>query len=184
MQSATAETTLLKSPSVHALVFPDDGKIPNSSLPLLIYVGAFFPEARNQPRVIERLYAENKWQNSWRNGVYAYHHYHSIAHEVLSCYSGSARILFGGEHGQVVTVKQGDVAIIPAGVGHRNVGSSDDFAVVGAYPPGQTWDMNYGDPPERTRALPNIGKVPLPATDPIFGKDGPLLQHWNVKGNK
>lgn len=168
----------LQTPVLRAVVFPDDGLIPNSNLPLLLYAGALDAEARHRPDVIESLYRENGWQGSWRNGVYAYHHYHSVAHEVLACYSGNARILFGGEQGDVITIRQGDVAIIPAGVGHRNIGSSDDFAVVGAYPRGQTWDMNYGVAAERPTVLKNIQKVPLPQTDPIFGKTGPLLEHW------
>jgi uncharacterized protein YjlB len=31
---------------------------------------------------------------------------------------------------------------------------------------------------ERERALANIAAVPLPATDPVCGKSGPLLKRW------
>jgi uncharacterized protein YjlB len=27
----------------------------------------------------------------------------------------------------------------------------------------------------------NIARLPLPATDPVFGKSGPLLDQWRVK---
>jgi uncharacterized protein YjlB len=117
---------------------------------------------------------------TWRNGIYSYHHYHSTAHEVLGCYRGSAKVQFGGESGIVEELSAGDVVIIPAGVGHKNLGASADFAVVGAYPRGQDYDMNYGKPGERPRADENIARVPLPETDPIFGKDGPLLRHWRT----
>ncbi len=86
---------------------------------------------------------------------------------------------FGGATGVLVTVKAGDVIIIPAGVAHRNVGSSHDFGVVGAYPAGQNWDMNYGKANERPEVDKNIARVPLPHKDPIFGAGGPLIQHWS-----
>ena len=70
--------------------------------------------------------------------------------------------------------------MISAGVGHKNLGSSSDFHVVGAYPPRQNVDMNYGKPGERPRVDENIARVALPAVDPVFGKTGPLLDHWRV----
>jgi uncharacterized protein YjlB len=63
-------------------------------------------------------------------------------------------------------------------VGHRNLGSSRDFLVVGAYPEGQSWDLRTGEPDERPEVLENISKVPLPETDPVFGDEGPLHEHW------
>ena len=33
------------------------------------------------------------------------------------------------------------MVIIPAGVGHKNLGASPDLCVVGAYPPNQTPDI-------------------------------------------
>jgi uncharacterized protein YjlB len=53
---------------------------------------------------------------------------------------------------------------------------------VGAYPPGQSWDMNYGKAGERPAAGQNIGQVPLPQTDPLFGSRGPLIDHWFRQG--
>ena len=35
-----------------------------------------------------------------------------------------------------------------------------------------------GLPQERQRALQSIPKVPLPAKDPVFGAEGPLLDAW------
>jgi uncharacterized protein YjlB len=45
-------------------------------------------------------------------------------------------------------------------------------------PPGQHWDMNYGEVDERPRADQNIARVPLPHTDPVFRKSSPLIDHW------
>ena len=52
------------------------------------------------------------------------------------------------------------------------------FRVVGAYPDGQMWDMNYGKAGERPAADERIRKVPLPQLDPVRGKTGPLMELW------
>jgi uncharacterized protein YjlB len=70
------------------------------------------------------------------------------------------------------------VAILPAGTGHCNVGSSADFLVVGAYPVGQDWDLRRRDPAEHDEVVENIKRVPLPEADPVRGPDGPLMELW------
>jgi uncharacterized protein YjlB len=87
-------------------------------------------------------------------------------------------VRFGGDAGVIVTVSAGDVVVIPAGVGHHNLGASGDFLVVGAYPRGQSWDLCRGRAEERPQVLDNIARVPLPAADPVYGADGPLVKHW------
>jgi uncharacterized protein YjlB len=67
---------------------------------------------------------------------------------------------------------------IPAGVAHRRLRSTDSFAVVGAYPDGQMWDMCYGKEGERPGTDRNIAQVAIPRNDPIFGDLGPLLRLW------
>ena len=84
----------------------------------------------------------------------------------------------GGASGITETVQAGDVILIPAGVGHKNLGASDDLRVIGAYPPGQQWDLCTGRPEERPRADAAIARVPLPTTDPVYGGQGPLLAYW------
>ena len=127
---------------------------------------------------VERILAANSWGGSWRNGIYPYHHYHSTAHEVLVVTCGSARVQLGGEKGITQKIHAGDVVVIPAGVGHKNLGATNDFEIVGGYPKGQDWDMNYGKRTERPRVDQNIARVPLPKMDPIYGGDGPLLDYW------
>jgi uncharacterized protein YjlB len=87
-------------------------------------------------------------------------------------------VRLGGEDGAIVEVRAGDVVVIPAGVAHKGEGASPDLLVVGAYPGGHGPDMRVPGASERERALANIAAVPLPATDPVCGKPGPLLERW------
>ena len=158
----------------------DDGRVPNNpGLPLLIVPGAIDASAAGGlARRIEEEYGAHGWGGMWRWGVYAYEHYHSCAHEVLTCFKGEARIRFGGEAGPVIRVTPGDMVVIPAGVGHRNLASTDDFTVVGAYPPGQSPDLCLGRSGEIGAARLRIAAVPLPGEDPLFGAGGPLIRAW------
>jgi uncharacterized protein YjlB len=116
--------------------FHDDGNIPNNpELPLLVYPNVL-GKSETEPARCKELLAGNGWGGAWVNGVFSYHHYHSNSHEVLCVVRGSASIEFGGPQGETVEVEAGDAVVIPAGVGHRNVGSSGAFRVIGAYPGG------------------------------------------------
>ena len=169
----------MQKENVEHLYIDDDGRFPNNpSIPLLLYRGAVDVSKNNGARSFETLFQENQWEGPWRNGVYGVHHYHSTAHEVLGVYSGFARVQFGGENGSVFEVFTGDVVVIPAGVSHKCVSASGDFRVVGAYPRGQSWDMNYGNEGERPQTDKNIASVPNPDTDPVYGERGPLKELW------
>jgi uncharacterized protein YjlB len=163
--------------AVSAEQFADDGTFPNSRLPLLIYKAAVTLEEAS-PEAMELLFGSNGWPPQWRSRVYTFHHYHSTAHEALGIARGSARLMLGGPEGREFEVAAGDVIVIPAGVAHRRLSSSDDFLVVGAYPQGQNWDLLEGKDGERPRADENIKAVPLPQTDPVGGAKGPLLERW------
>lgn len=158
--------------------FEDDGKIPNSKFPLLLYKNAFSERGNNGANWLEKHLAKNNWTNSWRNGVFTYHHYHSISHEVLGIYEGSALLKLGGEAGKEMKVEAGDIIIIPAGVGHKKLSSSADFAVVGAYPDGKSYDVLKGEAGERPKADQNIAAVPIPKLDPYLGQNGGLSEIW------
>ena len=170
----------MKEPEVREHRFEDDGRIRNNpKLPLLLYRRVLGESDPSTARCKDLL-AENGWGGSWVDGVFPYHHYHSNAHEVLCVVVGSASIAFGGPEGETVEVAAGDAVVIPAGVGHRNKGSSGDFSVVGAYPRGQEdYDLLNGEEGERPEALENIRNVPLPAADPLLGDDGPLVRRWS-----
>ena len=116
---------------VQEYLFEDDGRIPNDlNLPLLLYPRVLY-ESEQQPSRCKELLTKNSWGGAWVDGVFSYHHYHSTSHEVLCMLSGRASIDFGGPEGETVEVQAGDVVVIPAGVGHRNGGSSGDSSVVG-----------------------------------------------------
>jgi uncharacterized protein YjlB len=155
--------------------FNDDGAIPNSRLPLLVYRAAVPADAA----AIEALFAANRWPPAWRDGVHPFHHFHSTAHEALGVARGEASVLFGGPGGQVLTVQAGDVVVIPAGVAHCNQSQSADLLIVGAYPDNAAHpDLRRGKPTEHDQAVQAIAKVPAPAADPVAGDDGPLPRLW------
>jgi uncharacterized protein YjlB len=157
--------------------FQDDGTIPNSVFPLIVY-RAVFPDTGAIADSMEEEFAGNNWKNSWRNGVYAYHHYHSNTHEVLGVYKGSATLQFGGEKGEKMNVRQGDVVVLPAGTGHKKIEASDDFGVIGAYPGGMHYDLMKGEDGERPGADENIAKVPFPDNDPVTGSKSGIIDFW------
>ena len=166
---------------VEAIHFEDDGAIPNNpGLPLLVYAGAVEVSGADPAARFERLFAQNGWSGGWRDGIYPFPHYHSTAHEVLGIARGRAKVRFGGERGRVLEVQAGDVVVIPAGVGHQNLGASGDLLVVGAYPGGADFDLCRGKADERPRVLDNIRQVALPPADPVYGADGPLLGKWTA----
>jgi uncharacterized protein YjlB len=156
----------LTSPRPETLILEPDGGIPNSRLPVLIYHDL---EPARDAAGAESAFAEHGWRGAWRNGIFGFHHFHSTAHEVLAIVAGGARVRLGGPGGRGLEVERGDVLVLPAGTGHRNEGDSGDLLVVGAYPNGMSWDLRRGDPEELDEVTDNIGRVPLPAIDPVGG---------------
>lgn len=165
------------SANIDPLFFKDDGIFPNSQLPVLLYKGVMDIPLLFPATYVQHLFQKNNWSNSWDAGIFEYHHYHSNTHEVLGIYSGKTRLQLGGENGQIILIEKGDVIVIPAGVAHKNLGKEDEVGVVGAYPDGRNFDMNYGNPGERPGTDKNIRAVPLPMTDP-FGLQTGLTTFW------
>jgi len=162
-----------------AFRFADDGLVPNNpSLPFLVYRGAVDAAGRDPAAAIERLFSANGWGDMWRNGIYPFTHYHSRIHEALGIARGRARVRFGGATGEELEVAASDVAVLPAGTGHQRLSASSDLLVIGAYPPTGTYDLCRATAAEHARAVATVLHVPLPATDPLYGADGPLVALW------
>ncbi|TFV30518.1 cupin domain-containing protein [Bradyrhizobium frederickii] len=171
--------TVVRNPAEPlAIVFEDDGLVPNNILPFLVYQSAVKLDPKQPEATIENLFEANGWDGTWRNGVYDYLHYHATVHEALGVARGRARVRFGGDHGQELDIKAGDVAILPAGTGHQCIEASDDFCVIGAYPPGAEMEITRATPENHARALTRIPQVALPLADPVTGKHGALMRLW------
>ena len=163
-----------------AFMFHDDGVVPNNPrLPFLYYRGAIGLSGTPDPEsVIETLFAKNGWGDMWRNGIFPYVHYHSQIHEGLGIARGRAKVRFGGDQGQELDLGQGDVTLLPAGTGHQCLWASPDLMVIGTYPPDGRYDLCRGSKAEHAKAVQSIPTVPLPKSDPVYGRKGPLLELW------
>jgi uncharacterized protein YjlB len=155
--------------AVQTVCFADDGATPNSRLPVLLY-HLQLDAAQDTAAGFEALFAGYQWTPLWRDGIFDYHHFHPNAHEVLGIARGHARVTLGGEAGQTLSVKAGDVLVLPAGTGHRCIACSEDFLVVGAYPRGQEdYDIQRPDRAAHQQVLARIAAVPDPEQDPVTG---------------
>jgi uncharacterized protein YjlB len=157
---------------------PDEG-IPNNSLPLVCWKGRLPGEARSGGGAAA-LFLRNGWQGTWVYTVFPYWHFHTRGHEALACVSGRARIGFGGDHGITTDVEQGDVCVIPGGVGHKRVESSEDFQMAGCYPPGQEGDIVKPGDIAVEAAAQLIARLALPETDPITGLTDGVVAAWRM----
>jgi uncharacterized protein YjlB len=137
--------------------------------PLLVYPAVSAEKVT--PEFFEGLFTRNRWPAAWRNGVFAFHHYHGNSHEVLGVYAGEVTVQFGGDAGMTLTAKPGDVIVLPAGTAHKKLSSRGALGIVGAYPAGSDPDTCRGTPDRPSQA-------PLPACDPVHGPGGPLFRHW------
>ena len=160
--------------------FDDDGLVPNNPLPLVIYQQAIDVARSDRAQAIEELFRGNGWGDRWTNGIFDYLHYHATVHEALGVARGRALVLFGGEQGEAIELKPGDIAVLPAGTGHKWLFASHDFCVIGAYPPGEAMEIFRPTPENYRRAMETIPLVLPPPSDPVFGTDGPLLRLWRV----
>src|SRR5882757_9125923 len=166
--SKAALDDLVQPRKPHASRFKDDGIIPNHpAFPLIVYKRAVrLPRQLDPAAVLEDLFGKNGWGNSWRDGIYDYLHYHSKIHEVLGIARGTGKVQFGGKRGRTLTLKAGDVAILPAGTGHQCLSASKDFLVVGAYPPNGKYD-ECTDTRDYDGAVKTIPKIAPPKKDPV-----------------
>jgi uncharacterized protein YjlB len=162
-------------------LFEDDGETPNNArLPLVLYRLPIALQGVTDPAAeFEKTFERHGWADGWRNGIFDFLHFHTGAHEVLGIARGKVTVEFGGAKGRTVELAMGDVAVLPAGVGHRRLSCSRDLLVVGAYPTnGGGAEHKTPTKVSHTAAVDAVAKVPLPEQDPVFGKDGPLMTLW------
>jgi uncharacterized protein YjlB len=162
------------------LMFADDGSIPNNpKLPFVLYRSVLDLSGSAGPEEsIETLFKQNGWGDMWRNGIFPYVHYHSMIHEGMGIARGRAKVRFGGDQGQELDIAAGDAAILPAGTGHQCLWASPDLVVIGTYPKQGKYDLCRGSEAEYAKAIVSIPQVPLPDSDPVYGKEGPLMAGW------
>jgi uncharacterized protein YjlB len=162
-----------------SILFADDGETPNNPrLPLLLYRGAVVLDGPDPAANFESLFRSHGWAHGWRAGVFDFQHFHISGHEVLGIARGHGRVQFGGAKGREVDLAPGDVAVLPAGCGHRRISASRDFLVVGAYPPGSISEHQRPGRVDAKTATAAIARTPTPDQDPVYGKDGPLTKLW------
>ncbi|HHT45058.1 MAG TPA: cupin [Fastidiosipila sp.] len=151
---------------IKEILIEEKAPFPNSRHPVLFYPQALDPAEQ----CFTDLFAKNGWTGIWVNGVYRYDHFHVKAHEALGCIKGWVKVRLGGPDGDTYTLKAGDAVLLPAGTGHRNIESSADFQIVGAYPPGQSPDLQTGDMARYDALKKQAASLELPETDPVSGK--------------
>lgn len=163
---------------IETLEFRANGWVPNNPrLPVVLIRGAL--EGATADDGVHALYHANGWGGVWTWSVYAFHHYHSNAHEALAVAQGEARLMLGGPEGSEVAVAAGDLVVLPAGTGHRLLEASGGFAVCGAYPRGQEdRDLLEATEANFSGAAERVAAVPLPRSDPFYGSEGPLMRLW------
>jgi uncharacterized protein YjlB len=167
--------------AVAAHLLKPSGAVPNHPRwPLLVYQEAVEIGVDDPAVAFEHLFGTNHWPAAWRNGVYGFHHFHTTAHEALGVYSGEVTVQFGGEGGLTLTARPGDVIVLPAGVGHKKISSRGRLGIVGAYPAGQSADMNVAKLARGAASADAVARVPLPECDPVYGANGPLFEHWRA----
>lgn len=162
-------------------LFTADGEVPNNPrLPLLLHRDAF--PAGTTPAAtaaaIEQRLGANGWPAAWRNGIYAFPHYHSDCHETLAVVTGTASVMFGGRNGVVAALWPDTVAVLPAGTAHQALQTSADLLIVGAYPAGSVCDLQRATAEALRLAPQRIARVPTPASDPVLGLDGGVAVLW------
>ena len=161
--------------------FEDDGETPNNpKLPLVLYRGAVDAKGADPAAAFEKAFGAHGWGDGWRNGIFDFLHFHTRTHEVLGIARGRAKVEFGGARGQAVELQAGDVAILPAGTGHRRLSCSPDLLVVGAYPANNCVDQHRPSQISHDKAVTDIAGTALPQQDPVYGSDGPLMRLWKA----
>lgn len=167
---------------VETFTFDDDGDIPNHPRwPMIVYQQVVDKAEVDAASIFEAIFGRNGWGNGWRNGIFAFPHYHSNAHEVLGIAQGEAVVRFGGGTGREFKVSKGDAVLLPAGTGHQRLQASADLLVIGAYPAGADYDLKRSSETDKALIRERIKGVPKPRMDPVAGTEGPMTALWKLQ---
>ena len=158
------------------LAFPRGDQVPNNDqYPAVMARNAL--GVGQGDAAVKALLRSNGWGGAWTWQVFPFHHFHPDAFEALAVAQGSATLMLGGPQGEEIDVEAGDVVILPPGFGHRQMEARDGFQICGAYPPGQeNYTVVRAEEGYDEAMLKEIASAPEPATDPIWGGNGPLLR--------
>ena len=162
---------------IEAHRFADDGRIPNSVLPLLVYRGAL--AGSDLAVAFERRFAVNDWRGAWRDGIFAYHHFHSTSHEVLGIAEGEAMVRFGGERGDELAGHGGRRRGHPGrvlGTGWSAARTTSSWSA--PIPRAGRGMSGAATRPNGRRCWLTSPRSRCPRSDPLEGADGPLLRAW------
>ena len=88
----------------------ENSPFPNNKLPVVIYKKALdeiFKQNDYSREDVLGFLEKHHYSNGWINGILSKHHFHSIAHEVLACISGSARVQLGGPESKLLPLLKG-----------------------------------------------------------------------------
>ena len=138
-QKFTLLATMVQSvPEPESYVLRSTTYVPNNMFPVLVY-RSVLPQPIDEKTTTDLL-EQNEYE---RKGLWTgtpVHHFHPNTHECYAVISGFSIMHVGRgqlDHlaaGQQLTVKAGDVVVMPAGTAHMNVSMSDDYLFVGVYP--------------------------------------------------
>lgn len=113
--------------------------VPNSPLPVLVYRSALSLPAT--PASTCSTIEPNHWLKGGVFKHYGAHHFHSVTHECYAVFKGHSKLLLGRgpldeeqEDDLIVELAEGDAIVLPAGVAHCSLESSEDYEYVGLYP--------------------------------------------------
>ena len=166
---------------VEPIYLNEEKPYPNNTLPVLYFenvlAGALDDDYTGDD--VLQLFTNNGYTNGWKDGIMDQHHFHSTAHESLACTAGEVRVQLGGENGQLLTIRKGDVVLLPAGTAHKKLEATANHEIIGAYPLNDSdYDFQYGDASDYEAIIESIQNVNIPDTDPVTGAPGNIQQYW------
>ncbi|KAH7268919.1 hypothetical protein MRS44_010871 [Fusarium solani] len=191
---ASTEMTAIAPPEQYVL--PATKYCPNNEMPVLIYRNVL-PSPRTEKSVQEWI-EKNGWLRAgivWP-AIYR-RHFHPNVHECYAVLSGSSEVLMGvgkldeaatpeseasSQLGLLLTLREGDVIVHPAGTGHSNVSDEGRYRYLSFFPEGSPkWISENGDKPLRDNEdlWELIKNVPMPQ-DPVTGGEGHLTRAWKA----